>query len=89
VSTGDLDAAVVRARDLIGFADGLEDGGQVDTARRIRVVASDLIEVAEQLRDERSARQAAEASYKRALNVIGKRADEALTEALRRAEGRA
>jgi hypothetical protein len=87
VSASDLDAAANQARDLITFADGLEDVGLIDTARRSRVVARDLLEIVDQLRDERSARQAAQKSYERCLNVIGKRADEAMVEALRRAEG--
>ena len=46
------------ARDLIAFADGLEEGGFRDYAQRSRVVARDLLTCASELRAERSARVA-------------------------------
>jgi hypothetical protein len=45
-----------RARELILFADGLEEGGLVAYAQRARVVARDLLQVAGELRAERSVR---------------------------------
>jgi hypothetical protein len=69
----DLDAAVARARDLIEFANGLDEAGLSETARRSRVVARDLLELVDELRAERSARRAAQTNYDRALAVIGRR----------------
>jgi hypothetical protein len=69
----DLDAAVARARDMLEFADGVEDAGHADTARRSRAVARDLLELADELRAERSARRAMQTNYERALAVIGRR----------------
>jgi hypothetical protein len=84
----DLDTAVARAHELIAFCDGLEDAGQADTARRSRMVARDLIEIAEQLRAERSACSAAQANYERCLNILGRQADEPLRRELARQQAR-
>jgi len=46
------------ARDLIVFADGLEEGGLRVYAQRARSVARDLLQCAGELRAERSARVA-------------------------------
>lgn len=78
----DLDACERRARELITFADGLEDGGMTDTARRSRAVARETLELVDAVRSERSARQAAQASYKRCLDLIGARADRDVSEAV-------
>jgi hypothetical protein len=45
-----------RARDLIVFADGVEEAGLRVYAQRARVVADDLLRIAADLRAERSAR---------------------------------
>jgi hypothetical protein len=77
----DLAAAADRARALIAFTDGLEEPGLGETARRSRVVARDVLELAEALASERSARRASQADYKRCLDVLANAAGGALVEA--------
>lgn len=54
-----------RARELIVFADGLEEGGLVDYARRARMVARDALDAIAELDAERSARRALQAERDR------------------------
>ena len=55
------------ARELIAFADGLEEGGFRDYARRSRVVARELLQCAADVRAERSARAAIQAQRDKLL----------------------
>lgn len=48
LTTSEEDART-RARLLVEFADGLDDAGQVETARRARVTARDLLETLDTL----------------------------------------
>ena len=48
--------AADQARELLVFADGIEDAGHPELARRSRVVARDTIWLVEQLEAERAAR---------------------------------
>ena len=76
-----LDEARERARALISFADGLADSGVkglVETASRSRMVARDVLELADLVDAERSARVAAQANYARCLDVLARRAGEAI-----------
>jgi hypothetical protein len=49
------DEIVTRARDFITFCDGLEQSGLAETARRGRVVARDVLDLANELGSTRSA----------------------------------
>jgi hypothetical protein len=69
----ELDAIVARARDLLTFADGLEEAGLPEIARRSRMVARDVLELAEELTAERSARRSSQENYERARDVIARR----------------
>jgi hypothetical protein len=71
-----LDGADQRARDLIVFADGVEEGGLVEYARRARVVARDLLEALAALEASRSASDALKARCEKQQDLIGRRADE-------------
>lgn len=68
----DVDGARQRAAGLFAFADGFEasDG---DGARRCRMVARDVGELIEAYEAERSARDAFQANYERALAVMQSR----------------
>ena len=50
-----------RARDLITFADGLEEAGLRTYAQRARATARDVLELGRQLRHERGARETIQA----------------------------
>jgi hypothetical protein len=60
-----LDLVEQSARDLIAFADGLEEGGLRVYAQRSRAVARNLLQCAADLRAERSARAAIQAERDR------------------------
>lgn len=60
-----------RARDLISFADGCEEAGLTVYAQRARVVAGDLLQVAEDLRAERSVRVSIQAERDRLYERMG------------------
>ena len=60
------------ARELIVFADGLEQGGWGDYARRARNVARDALWALDELEAERSARQAVQQARDRLLTMVGK-----------------
>jgi hypothetical protein len=79
----DLDTIEQRAREAISFGDGLEDGGMHQTARRLRLIARDVLELVPALKDERSGRMAMQANYKRCLDVLGQRADRGIEQAAR------
>jgi hypothetical protein len=68
--TTDLDRAEQNARELIIFADGVEEAGHRVYAQRARVVADDLLRVAGELRAEGSARQAIQAERDRIWTMI-------------------
>jgi hypothetical protein len=75
VNARDLEAAVARARDLIEFTAGLEEAGLVETARRSRMTARDVLELADALAAERSARDAAVEAYKRVFGLLTRRGE--------------
>ncbi len=66
------DLAAKAAADLIVFADGLEQGGWGDYARRARCVARETIWLAQELEHERAARQAVQTARDRLLQMVGK-----------------
>jgi len=66
-----------RADALMAFADGVEQAGWADYARKARDVARDVHELAHQLTAERSARQALQARCDELQTIIGKAAYEA------------
>jgi hypothetical protein len=73
VNDRDIAEAVERARQLVEFSHGLADGGHPETARRCRVVARELIEIAAELELERSHRMAMQAARDRLLEVLERR----------------
>lgn len=75
----DLDACGERSRELVTFADGLDDAGMHDSARRLRLASYDVAELISWLRAERSARVAMQAKYQRCLDVLTLRACPACT----------
>jgi hypothetical protein len=77
MNADDIAAAVTRARELIVFANGLEDAGHAETARRSRMVARDLLEACDELAAERSARVAIQAARDRCLAILARQAGEA------------
>lgn len=79
--------ATQRAARLIEYADGLEEGGyDGPVCGRIRVVARDVLDLAEQLIATESAYLVLKARYEDCLTIIGKAAyEEATREAQRRA----
>jgi thiamine monophosphate kinase len=79
VSLLDLEAAAAKAHALIDFADGLEDAGLAQTARRSRVVARLTLELVDELSAERSARRAMQTNYERCLSVLERRTVKAET----------
>lgn len=56
-----------RARDLIVFADGLEEAGLITYAQRARMVARDALELLDELAGERSARRSIQERYEQNL----------------------
>jgi hypothetical protein len=81
-------SAAERARDLIVFCDGFDEGGLYPRfTRRARVVARDLIDALDQLDAERSARIAIQAQRDRLLGIVGGAAYLDLTERLREKAG--
>jgi hypothetical protein len=72
----DLDACAARAREFVTFADGLDESGMHDSARRLRLATYDLNDLVDELRAERSARVAMQENYERALEVLSVRACE-------------
>ena len=67
-----------RASAFIVFCDGLEEGGLGEYARWGRLLARELLEALEALDAERSARVAIQEARDRAVELLGKRADDAL-----------
>jgi hypothetical protein len=66
---------------LIEFADGIEEAGYPELARRSRMSARDVLELAEQVREERSARVALQARAETLQSIVGKAAYDACREA--------
>jgi hypothetical protein len=78
VSTVPPSARVERdARELIAFADGLDECGFNEIGRRSRVVARDALRLAEELKAERSTRQAIQEDRDRCLQLLANHAGEA------------
>jgi hypothetical protein len=68
-----------RARDLIAFCDGFDEGGLYPGfTPRARLVARDLLDALEMLAAERSARFALQARCERQQAILGRHAHEAL-----------
>ncbi len=65
------------ARDLLTFADGYEDAGHPELARRSRVVARELLRALQALADERSTREAVQRQRDSALEVLATHAGQA------------
>lgn len=63
-------SAELDACDLITFADGIEEAGFVELARRSRVVARDVLRLAADLDAERSARVAIQEQRDRLLEIV-------------------
>ena len=72
------------AYDLILFADGVEEAGYPDLARRSRIVSRELLEIANDLDAERSARVAIQKARDEAVGILANQAGEALAEELRK-----
>jgi hypothetical protein len=70
-----------RARDLITFADGLEEGGFPDYASRARATARDALELAEQLEAARSMNDALHADRDRLRNLLAQGSEDIAREA--------
>jgi hypothetical protein len=70
--------AAAQARDLLTFAEALEDAGMTEAARRSRLVAQDCLWLVGLLADERSARAAMQAARDEAVDLLGQRAYEAM-----------
>jgi hypothetical protein len=70
-----------RAGGMLEFAAGLEDAGQVESARRLRAAADDLLRLAEELRAERAARQKIQEERDRCLDLLADRAGQAAKDA--------
>lgn len=66
-----------RAKELLVFADGIEDAGHPELARRSRVVARDVLRLTDQLNDERSARQHIQVQRDAAVGILGQHAHKA------------
>lgn len=66
----DTTQAGQRARDLILFADGLEEAGMVTYAQRARMVAHDTLDALQELAAERSARRAVQARAERLEQLL-------------------
>jgi hypothetical protein len=73
-----------RARELIEFCAGLDEAGLHEVARRSRMVARDVLDLADGLAAERSARVAIQEQRDRLVEFIGKRAHDALIDEQRR-----
>jgi hypothetical protein len=76
VATEDMLAADERACELIVWCEALTDAGLAETARRSRVVARDVLDLADALAAERSAREALQDRCERLQAIIGKKAYE-------------
>lgn len=76
----DVDATRARARDLWAWADGYEDTN-AGHASRCRLVARDVLDLAEALEAEQGARVAMQENYQRCLDLISSRAYERMLEA--------
>ena len=68
-----------RARELLVFCDGFDEGGLYpEFTRRARVVARDLLAVLDEFAAERSAREALQARCRRQQDLLGERVLEAI-----------
>lgn len=61
-----------RARDLIQFADGLDEGGFPHFAAKARMVARDSLDAVAELEAERSVRRALQERCERQQDILGK-----------------
>jgi hypothetical protein len=64
--------------DLTAFANGLEEAGLTETARRVRLAAYDIQNLTQQLTAERSARIALQNRCETQQEIIGKNLYQAL-----------
>jgi hypothetical protein len=72
-----------RARDLIVFCDGFDEGGLYPGfTRRARMVARDLLVALGELERERSARRAVQERCERQQAILGRHADDAMRRAI-------
>jgi hypothetical protein len=62
----------VDAPDTIAFADGLEEAGLTETARRVRLLSHDIQTLIQQLTAERSARIALQKRCEIQQEILGK-----------------
>jgi len=76
-----LDDARQRARDALAAGDVLEEIGLPEFGGRLRVLARDVLELAEQLEAERSARRTIQADRDDAVAILARQADAALAAA--------
>ena len=67
-----------RAQELLVFADGFDDAGHLGLATRSRVVARDMLRLIDDLEAERSARQSVQAQRDRAIELLARRAYDAI-----------
>lgn len=70
----DIDGARKRAQEFLHFSDGFEDAGHPELARRSRVTARDVIDLAGQLEAERSARVAIQRARDQAVAILAEHA---------------
>ena len=84
-----VDVAAVRERAaaLVAFAEGLDQAGLTELARRARLAAGDVVELADEVESERSARLAMQTNYARCLNIIGRAAYDSVEAAVAEREG--
>jgi len=75
--TGPEKHARCRAIEFELFAAGIDDAGQPETARRLRLAAQDLQDVTETLEAERSARRALQERAERLQAIVGQAAHNA------------
>lgn len=68
-----------RAQALLVFCDGVEDAGHPELARRSRVVARDVLRLADELDRERSARRTVQAQRDECLQILANHAAQGMT----------
>jgi hypothetical protein len=70
---GGIEASRERVAEFLLFADGVEDAGLVEYARRARVVARDLDDALDELAAERSARVSIQAARDNCIALLTSR----------------
>lgn len=74
---------IARAKEAVEFSRGLDEAGLSEIARRHRVLAGDVLELAEALAAEQSARAAIQAARDNAVAILERQAGEAAARAAR------